>query len=50
MRQFHIGIAAQLAEHGGAFDGFVAQAVQLSEQGDATDFGHSFRLHEFKWL
>jgi hypothetical protein len=32
VHQLDVGIAPQLAEDGGTLDGFVAQAVQLSEQ------------------
>ena len=40
VHQFHVGVAPQLAEHRGAFDGLVGQAVELAEQGDAVDFSH----------
>ena len=42
VHQLHIRVAAQLAEHGGTFDGFVADRVQLAEQGDSTDLTHGF--------
>jgi hypothetical protein len=32
MHQLHIRIAPQLAKYGGAFNGFIAQAIQLSKQ------------------
>ena len=35
VHQLDVGIAPQLAEDGGTLDGFVAQAVQLSEQRNA---------------
>jgi hypothetical protein len=44
MHQLDIGIATQLAKYGGAFDGFITQAIQLPEQRNATDFGHGFGL------
>jgi hypothetical protein len=31
MHQLDIGIATQLAKYGGAFDGFITQAIQLPE-------------------
>ena len=40
VRQFDVGIAAQLAEHGGGLDGLVADAVELAEQRGTTDFTH----------
>ncbi len=40
VHQLHIRIAAQLAEHGGAFDTAKGEFVELPEQGAATDFGH----------
>ncbi len=40
VRQLDIGIAAQLAEHGGGFDGLVGQAVEFAEQRGAADFTH----------
>ncbi|MNZ89854.1 hypothetical protein D3C78_1087910 [compost metagenome] len=39
--QFHIRVTAQLAEHGGGFDGFVGHAVEFAEQRGATDFTHA---------
>jgi hypothetical protein len=35
MHQLDVGVAAQLAESGRAFDGLVGQAVQLSKEGYA---------------
>src|SRR5207302_4695758 len=41
VHQLDIGVAAQLAEHRGAFDGLVGQAVELAEGGLATDLRHA---------
>ena len=41
VNQFHVRIAAQFAEHRGAFDALVAHPVQLAEQFDATYFSHA---------
>ena len=38
--QLDIRVAAQLAEHRGAFDGLVGQRVELAERGGAGDFCH----------
>jgi len=40
VHQLHIGIAAQLAEHGAAFNRPVAQAVEFAEKREATDISH----------
>src|SRR5205823_5224816 len=37
-----VGVPTQLAERGGALDGLVSEAVELSEQCDALDFRHGF--------
>ena len=39
--QLDIGVAAELAEDGGALDGAVGEGVELSEQGGPADLGHS---------
>jgi hypothetical protein len=36
--ELDIRIPAQLAEGGRAFDGLVADGIQLSEEGDTADF------------
>ncbi len=41
--ELDIGIAAQLAEHGGALDRPVGEAVEFPEKGDAADIGHLLR-------
>ena len=38
--ELDVGVAAQLAEHGGAFDRLVGQRVELAEQGGARDLKH----------
>ena len=38
--QFDVGVAPQLAEHCGGFDGLVGEAVQFAEQRGAADFAH----------
>ena len=43
VHQLHVRVAPQLAEHGGAFDRLVCQAVQLAEQRRSTDLGHAAR-------
>ena len=40
VHQFHVGVAAHLAEDGGALDGLVGHGIELAEQGGAADFGH----------
>ena len=40
MDHFDIGVAAQFAEDSGAFDGAVADGVELAEQGSTVDLGH----------
>src|SRR6202011_222293 len=43
MHQFHVGIAAQLAEHRRALDGLVREAVELAKQRGAADLTHAAR-------
>ena len=38
VHQFDIGVAAQLAEHGGAFQRLEQQRVEFSKQGESADF------------
>jgi hypothetical protein len=38
--QLDVRVAAQLAEHGGAFDRLVGERIELAEQRGATDFSH----------
>jgi hypothetical protein len=40
MDGFHVRIAPHLAEDGRAFDGFVSEAVEFSEESRPFDFGH----------
>ena len=40
MDQFHVRVAAQLAEHGGAFDGLIGDRIQFAEQGRTGDVWH----------
>ena len=40
MHQFHIGVAAQFAEHRGPLNRLIAQTVQLAKQRHTTDFTH----------
>jgi hypothetical protein len=40
MGGFDVGITAHFAKDGGAFDSFIANAVELAEQGGAFDFSH----------
>ncbi len=45
--QFHIRVAAHLAEDRRAFDGFVGQRIELPEQGGAADFTHGVLRRSF---
>ena len=47
VHQLHVGVAAHLAEDGGALDRLVGDRVELAEQGDPTDFTHALRLPSF---
>src|SRR5690349_11708936 len=44
MHDFHVRIAAQFAEYRCTFDGFVANAVELTEQRNATNIAHTASL------
>ncbi|MCY1304969.1 hypothetical protein D9M70_547460 [compost metagenome] len=45
MHQLDIGIAAQLAERGGALQRLVKQRIELSEKVDAADVRHGVMAH-----
>ena len=40
VHELDVRVAAQLAEHGGAFDRLVGERVELAEQGGARDLSH----------
>ena len=40
VHHLHVGVAAHLAEDGGALDGLVGQGIELAEQGGTADLGH----------
>jgi hypothetical protein len=42
--ELHVGVAAQLAEDGGAFHGFVRKAVEFAKQGNPADLAHVLSL------
>ena len=47
VHELDVGVAAQLAEDGGAFDRLVGERIELAEQGDATDFTHGLTPRVF---